>query len=122
MCRRSQSTLCQIASRAPLIPLQLLFRRSISMRLAEEVEVLMAHRRAAWACDPGAYEQRLARADPLSLYCTCLERLSIRLQHFCREVEPAFIMQFACFLEAEIQTLREMGEWPPAVPPIEEIL
>jgi hypothetical protein len=82
------------------------------MRLAEEVEVLLAHRRAAWGCDPGAYEQRLALANPHTLYCACLERLSIQFQDFYLEAEHDFMRQFTRFLHAEIQTIQQMGEWP----------
>jgi hypothetical protein len=109
---RARATLCQITSPAPLIPLQLAYRHSTAMRLAEEIEVLFAQRRAAWGYDPGAYEQQLALADPHTLYLACLEALSIEFQDFCLEAEHDFILEFISFLQTEIQTIQKLGEWP----------
>jgi hypothetical protein len=110
--QRAWTTLCQITSPAPLIPLRLAYRHSVSMRLAEEVEALFARRRAAWACDPGAFDQRLAAADPLKLYCACLLTLSIKFSDYDIEAEHDFIRHFTHFLQSEIESLQQMGNWP----------
>ena len=69
-------TACTYTSPAPIF--DLLSDYSLDTLLAEEIEILLAQRRAAWAGHPAQFEARLARAEPRSLYIACLKVLHER--------------------------------------------
>ena len=76
----SQRTLCQIVSPAPLLE----YSRqapTLSEQVIEEVQILVAERRAAHE-DDDAFEQKLVAADPLQLYHACLLALQEKFAHF----------------------------------------
>jgi hypothetical protein len=120
--REDGFTVCTITSPAPILPLHLHQPCDISERLAEEVEVLLARRRAAWAIDPLAYQHRLVQADPRVLYQACLEKLCHQFRDFCLEAEHDFMLEFTHFLQSEIQTIQKMGGWPPNLCSLEKLL
>jgi hypothetical protein len=113
-------TTCTLASPAPIILLT--DEPTIPRTLAEEVEVLLARRRAAWGLDKKEYEQRLASADPLALYAACLEVLSETPRTFREGPGDERARQFRRFVQAEIEALREADLWPPTVPALDELL
>jgi hypothetical protein len=113
-------TTCTLTSPAPII---LLTGEPTTPRtLAEEVEVLLARRRAAWGLDKKEYEHRLASADPLTLYAACLEALDETLRTFWGGREDERARQFGRFVRAEIGALHAADLWPPAVPALDELL
>jgi hypothetical protein len=71
-------TTCMLTSSAPILeisgatPLHALF--------IEEMEILFAKRKAAYH-HHHEYETRLIEADPLKLYCACLEALFQKFEH-----------------------------------------
>lgn len=71
---------CIVKSPAPI--LSLISDQGVLAMLAQEVEVLLSERRAAWAADLDKYEQRLVAADPAALYFACLAALRERFEHF----------------------------------------
>jgi hypothetical protein len=89
------------------------------MLLAVEVEVELARRRAARLADLEVYENRLAAADPLTLYTACLKTLREKLEHFPhREMHNDFV-DFLC---AEMRTLHRAGLWPSRAIELDELI
>ncbi len=76
----SQRTLCQIVSPAPLLE-HARQTPTLSEQVIEEVQILIAERRAAQN-DDDAFELKLAAADPLQLYHACLGALQEKFAHF----------------------------------------
>ena len=74
-------TIAVFESTAPV--LALLPEHPFLNRVAAEAEGLLARRQAAWDSQgqPGQFEARLARADPLALYQACLHTLRQALAH-----------------------------------------
>ena len=72
-------TVCTYTSPAPIF--DLLSDCSLDTLLAEEIEILLAQRRAAWACQPAKFDARLAQAEPQALFIACLKVLHKRYAH-----------------------------------------
>jgi hypothetical protein len=120
-------TTCILSSSAPIVemlPEPLTRGPSVHMMLVEEVEALIAQRRAAWDQEqaPIAFDRRLAAVDPLRLYLACLGALNEKFAHFPHGAEDELTHQFIVFLHAESKALHEMGTWPLYVPPLAELL
>ena len=88
--------------------------------LAEECEIILAQRRAAWYSERN-FNEHLATVDPLKLYVTCLNFLKKKYQGNLHRNSLQYI-SFLTFLNEEIRALRGLGLWPFLVPEIDEIL
>ncbi|GAB4577908.1 MAG: hypothetical protein Fur0022_06400 [Anaerolineales bacterium] len=79
----------------------------------DEVEILLAMRRAEWLKASGhahGYEERLALAAPVELYIACLQAVEIRLAHGdTGEMEKEMRLQSA--IRTELLRLKEEGAW-----------
>jgi hypothetical protein len=113
-----------LESPAPILPL--LPPHDIAEFLADEVDILLARRRAYWdqqrqphAAD--GFEERLARVEPLPLYQACLATVRDQLAH-----TPSLFHdtehRLAAFLRHEIASLDQAGHWPLHVPTLEQLL
>ena len=91
-------TICTIRSQTPI--LEIIHQETVSSILAEEVEILLASRRAAWAQDPDALAKRLAGLDPVTLYHACLEELQKKFK-LLPHLQNSFSNTFNQFLNAE---------------------
>ena len=113
-------TQCTLRSRVPI--LALLREDSVSTALAMEVEALLATRRAVWDMRqlPAAFEERLATADPVDVYLTCLQAVSKQLSHL-PHLESAATHHLAHFVMAEIHG--DAHSWQASnAPSLEELL
>lgn len=70
-------TSCSLTSPAPIIDLP--DPRATSTLLVNEIECVLAHRRAALAHEKGKFDQRLMAVDPLNLFIACLSALEAKL-------------------------------------------
>jgi hypothetical protein len=68
-----QRTICRLTSPVPILH-HSPGESPLERRLSEEVEILLAERRAAYV-DEDRFERRLAAADPVQLYWACLAAL-----------------------------------------------
>ena len=73
-------TICRLLS--PVSILDYSEPDSMTHLLGEEVEILLAERRAAWLHHPAALDRRLAEADPRLLYSACLAALRQKFARF----------------------------------------
>jgi hypothetical protein len=102
-----------LESPAPILPL--LPPQTVAEALVDEIEILLARRRAHWDSQPqphaaAAFEERLARAEPLALYQACLAALRAQLA-----ATPAAFHDaehhLAGFVRREIAALEQAGHW-----------
>lgn len=121
------NTTCSLESPAPILrvgradyPIIRLGRaHDFETLLAVEVEVELAKRRAARLPDLDVYENRLAAADPLTLYAACLRTLREKFEHFpLREMHN----DFADFLRSEMRTLHRAGLGPSRVIELDDLV
>ena len=91
-------TICTFRSQTPI--LEIIHEETVSSMLAEEVEILLAGRRAHWAQDPDALAKRLAGLDPVTLYHACLEELRIKFK-LLPHLQNSFSITFNQFLNTE---------------------
>lgn len=111
----------RLSLRSPAPILSLTIERSVAVLLAEEVEILLAERRAAWAGNLHEYEHRLARTDPLSLYHACLNSLREKFRHF-PPAEDGQNQRFYHFLVVESRVIQETHHLPVSGDTVEELL
>jgi len=87
----------------------------------DEVEILLAERRAAFAEDPREFERRLAEVEPFALYIACLNALIQKFEPLQHLQEPQ-ILQLLHFLQTEKRRLAEEGLLPLALSVLEDVL
>nr|MBN1230166.1 hypothetical protein [Anaerolineae bacterium] len=115
-------TTVSLVSSAPILNLVHKYPLSIPLRLASEVEVLLAQRRAEWAQrDPARFKLLLADVDPRTLYNSCLLALSERFAHF-PKTRTEEIGQFIHFLQGAVQELKKAPVEGQAMPMLSELL
>ena len=114
-----ESTKCIIESGAPIIEIDMI--ESTVMMLVEEVEIILAKRRAIWGHDEGEFESRLVNIPPSQLYATCIEELTMQFEHD-HSGEMTEYHDLYEFILAEKLGLKNEGLWPERLPSISEIL
>jgi hypothetical protein len=113
-------TLCSLHSPAPIIALRM--ERCMTELLADEIEEILARRRAWWDLHDGEFERRLAAAKPAALYMACLIALQekfrdARLGSF--DDETSHLIRF---VDDEIGTLCGSAGHRSAAPALEDII
>ena len=98
----ARRTICQLVSPAPLLE-HARELSSLEEQLIEEVQILLAERRAAQ--DDDVFDRKLAAADPLPLYHGCLVALHDKFAHF-PGIDDAH-RRFKQFLQAATQSLSD---------------
>jgi hypothetical protein len=112
-------TISTIQSNAPILSLTI--ERSVAVMLAEEVEILLAERRGAWAEDLDGFENRLKSIDPLTLYLASLNTLRKRFDKFPTTIDSPS-QKFSHFLLVESQAIQELHHLPSHADTLEELL
>ena len=87
----------------------------------EEVEILLAERRAAFVGDPIQFERRLANAKPFDLYVACLNAISQKFKAMHHLQEPQ-ILELLQLIQTEKRRLKGESVLPLVHPVLEEIL
>jgi hypothetical protein len=106
-------TICTMVSAAPI--LHLIRFDSIPTLLAQEIEILLAARKAEWPPNDNSFEKRLAAADPLTLYAVCLKTLEDKFADPNLN-EVSYTLLFYNFIQAEIRALHATHLWPSTLP------
>jgi hypothetical protein len=112
-------TLFTLTSSAPI--LRLGDFNQISTILGNEVAILLAERRVEELPDLSEYNKTLLCAEPLELYCACLQALNEKYMDFSHP-ESLSMIEFSIFLTTEIETLRSADLWPNHLPELIELL
>lgn len=113
-------TVCVFQSSSPI--LDLTTYHSAEMLFANEVEILLAQRRAAWLPQqPFLFEQRLAQVDPALLYMVCLHTVATKFRSFPHMDDPAY-QEVVHLLHEEMKVWQSNGRWPATLPTLAELL
>jgi len=115
-----ESTLCVLTSSAPILDLAGLHCRT--QELADEIETLIARRRAFWSRQPNKYEQRLASADPVMLYLAGLTAIEAKLEAITLEHRTATHHDVLQLAQLGLSQAREQGLDLRSLPPFDDIL
>ena len=117
---QSENTQCRLVSNAPILPLNP--RNTPVHNLLDEIQILMAERKAAWIQEgEEAFEKKLINIDPLQLCVVCLNTI---LKEFSDpELQSLGTNRILVdLIRKEINYLKESGMWPAEIPSIVEIL
>ncbi len=116
----NEVTRCEFDSPAPF--LELTGTHTVPTLLANEVEILLAQRRAAHNFRlPGEFDALLLTVAPLTLYASCLQAIEPRFAHY-PAGSDAVIQHFKHLLPREIARLHGAGLWPEDVAGLEELI
>lgn len=112
-------TIAVLTSPAPIFEVNPL--NPVTELFIDEIEILLAMRRAANLETPGRYDQRLASAESLALYHACLKGVQQRL-HSLGELDAPLPSTLWNQLAAEIQRLEQEHPVLKATPCLEDLL
>jgi len=112
-------TSCVIESPAPIFGLET--SSPLIKTLIDEVEILLAHRRAEWGQGQEKYEARLAVIPVMTFYIACLQHILTSLEHSPRR-DVLDIQDLILLIEQEQRRLKKAGLLPEEIPSIQEIL
>ena len=112
-------TTCLIQSDAPIIEVPP--AKQAVMRFVEEVEIILAERRAAWAEDLTVFEARLEEVPVSLLYAVFLKELA---EEFDEEQESGSMVgrDFIDIVEGERDHMKSIGRWPEDIPSVSDII
>jgi len=112
-------TVCLLESPAPILDITPSDPTLLSF--VEEIQIILAARRADWLPKTEEYERRLIAVDPMTLYMACLQALKNKLEQFPhKEVDE--ILPLTHFIHEEIEALHESRLWPLWLPSLEELV
>lgn len=113
------TTVCLLESQAPILDSTPSDPTLLSF--VEEIQIILAERRAEWLPKRDEYEERLIALDPMTLYLACLQALKDKLEQFPhKEVDE--ILPLTHFVHEEIAALHESKLWPMWIPSLEELI
>jgi hypothetical protein len=113
-------THCEFDSPAPI--LELTGTHTVPTLLANEVEILLAQRRAARNLHAaGEFDGLLVALEPLTFYASCLQAIQQRFAHYRHGGDPV-IQHFKHLLHLEITRLHHAGLWPAEVAALEKLI
>jgi hypothetical protein len=116
---RPDLTLCTLRSPVPI--LEIIQQETLSSMLTQEVEILLASRRAAWSQDPDELTRRLATLDPITLYHACLEELHQKFK-LIPHLGYSFSTTFNQFLATECREFQNKYGQGELIEPFEALL
>lgn len=117
---RPQETICVFQSPVPILDMNTY--HSTDMLLANEVEILIAERRAAWDPQhPHDFTAHLAQLDPTTLFITSVDALTAKFANHPLLIDPVY-RQFFHMLEHERSEWQQNGRWPADVPRLMDLL
>lgn len=115
-----QFTVCTLTSPAPIMELSM--TPCISELLTEEIEGLIAERKAIWEIAPVEFSKRLSTVDPLRLYLACLLALRDKFSTMPYSAMSDCALQLKHFLGDEIEIVQEQLNHPASHFTLPEVL
>jgi hypothetical protein len=113
---QDQQTFCVLVSAAPIIEIS--GARPANRQFVEEVEVILAEKRANYASHY-EYEKQLNKTNPLELYIACLNALLKKYEHFQHKTESQY--QFLGYLHSQQHRLEAAGLIKNPILPIDDL-
>lgn len=111
--------LCKLVSPAPIYEITRIIESH--QLLVDEIEIVLAERKAFWGENEEEYAKRLAAADPLELYLAISRTLTEKFKAKAYAREEAY-RRLAKFLQDEILRMRKMRRGKLPEQPLEKIL
>jgi hypothetical protein len=113
-------TLCQFTSPAPF--LELTDGSSVTLMLANEVDILLAEQRARLnPRTPADFDSKLITIDPLLLYASCLNVIQDKFARI-TYIPDSTCRHFKHDLNLEITRLMRENSWPTHIPTLAECI
>ena len=109
-----QEAICTLTSPAPIL---IHYRPGIA-RFIEDVEIILAERRADWEPKHFEFDKRLAKTDPLIFYAACLKTL--REKYGSKSLQD--IQKPLRFVNTEIQRLYDEHALPLYIPRLTKLI
>jgi len=110
---------CELVSPAPIYEITRIIESH--RLLVDEIEIILAERKAAWIENEREYEKRLIEADPLELYIAISQKLIEKFRGSAYAKEDRY-RRLAKFLQDEVLRLQKMRRGKLPVLPLEKIL
>lgn len=114
-------TVCSLHSTAPIFLLQE-NPEAPDVLLADELDTLVARRRAVWGEKEEGFARQMAAAEPMHLLAACLAKIEARLKRILAHSHDDQYVSIVHFIDHIRLTLQEAGKWPEVAPEIEELL
>ncbi|MCB8983721.1 MAG: hypothetical protein H6659_07860 [Ardenticatenaceae bacterium] len=115
-----EQTKCVFTSPAPFM--DLITGHSVSTLLVNEIEILLAERRAARNFRiSGEFDNLLLAVDPLTLYTCCLHHIREKFKHYPIYYDHV-LQHFRYLLQLEIEQLQSDDLWPDHMPELAELI
>jgi hypothetical protein len=116
-----EATRCTLTSSAPIFNLSD-DPDSLGAKIVDEIEAILAKREAAWGEDESGFVQRLASAEPLTLFIVILHTLDQEIQNMPAAVRNHGFQEIYHRLNLTIHILDQAGVWTEKIPDIQDIL
>jgi hypothetical protein len=117
----NELTHCVLTSSAPILNLESDPHMAGSL-IANEIEMLMAERQAAWGLDENGFAERLAGVEPLALFASMLASINRQQNEIPAAARGSDYLLLEHNLHAMMKILEQAGDWPAHVPLIEELI
>jgi hypothetical protein len=115
-----EHTECIFTSPAPF--LDMTTGHSVATLLSNEIEILLAQRRAAHNFHfPNEFDTLLLKVDPLIFYACCLETVREKFAHLPYYHDPV-VQHLKHQLHLEIDRLQQEGQWPQTLPELNSLI
>jgi hypothetical protein len=112
-------TACILTSPAPI--LEITSNGKVEDLYIEELEIILAERRAVLLNESRDYDARIIKAPPLELYAAILNTLIDKFDHSHHKQDPQ-LLELIQFLHAEKRRLQDDGLLPMFTPSLEDLL
>lgn len=119
--KQDNLTCCSVSSSAPLLILQD-DPEAPDRVLADELEALLARRRAAWGLEEAMFVSRMQAAEPLQLLAASLTAIEARLQRIINADPGSQYQALEQYIHHLRTALQHAGSWPAFVPRIEDLI
>ena len=116
---RDTMTTCIVTSPAPI--LEITSNGTIEDLFIEELQILLAERRAVLLNEANDYDDRIIDAPPMELYAAMLNALIDKFDHSHHKEDPQ-LLELIHFLHAEKRRLQDEDLLPMVAPSLEELL
>ncbi len=113
-------TVCALESPVPIFPL--LPRHDLAIWFVDEVEMLLARRRAQWdPHHPHSFDVHLASVEPFPLYVSFLRAIKEKLEGR-HHSHDKIARQGVQFVAKEIERLQKSPDFPQRISPLSDLL
>jgi hypothetical protein len=115
-------TLCSMSSSAPIFNLIMDGNQSAEDLLVNEIEVLIAERKAAWGTNEAGFAKRMSEIEPLTFFLAALVTLEGEIQEIPLETREHGFHGISEIIRETVTIMKEAGDWPLDIPAISNLI